>query len=74
MAADVSYSTHQQTFRSLIVTPHMTSGDVLQVALAQIAPRLQPSNYQLIEKTPHGGELSAADNKYVTQCEIGGIL
>ena len=44
-----------QTFRSLIVTPHMTSCDVLQVALAQIAPREPYTDYHLIEKTPLGG-------------------
>ena len=57
----LSHPTHhtlffkQQTFRSLIVTPHMTSGDVVQVALGQIAPQEDHTHYHLIEKTPHRG-------------------
>ena len=47
-----------QTFRSLIVTPHMLVSDVLQVALAQIAPTAVTEDFQLIEKTPKGGVYS----------------
>ena len=52
---DEVFSPSSQTFRSLIVTPHMTTSDVLQVAVAQIAPTDSSANFQLIEKTPKGG-------------------
>lgn len=52
---DKVFSPSLQTFRSLIVTPHMTTSDVLLVALAQIAPTESSADFQLIEKTPKGG-------------------
>lgn len=46
-----------QTFQSLIVTPTMTTQDVLQIAVAKLHPHDNPLDFELLEQTPHGGEV-----------------
>lgn len=46
-----------QSFQSLIVTPTMTTHDILQIAIAKLRPHDNPSDFELLERTPHGGEV-----------------
>lgn len=45
-----------ETFQSLIVSPRMTSLDVKQLAIARISPNESPDQFDLLYKTPAGGE------------------
>ena len=46
-----------QSFQSLIVTPTMTSCDVIEIAVAKLFPQDSPTHYELLERTSHGGEV-----------------
>lgn len=46
-----------QTFYSIIVTPSMTTRDVVQVAAARFAPDENPDLFELVKRGQGGGKL-----------------
>lgn len=62
-----------QTFYSIIVTPSMTTRDVVQVAAARFAPDENPDSFELVKRGQGGVEvLSASDNPFLCQdsCQL----
>eukprot|EP00731_Ephydatia_muelleri_P016553 Em0009g977a len=63
-----------QTFYSVIVTPSMTTSDVVQVAAARFAPNESPDSFELVKRS-HGGvaeTLAASDSPFLCQgsCQL----